>query len=139
MPWTKDDYLVSMKNLNEYVRLKAIDIANAMVTDGYEEDRAIPIAISTAKDWYENASNYEKGQLKKEDLTDHEKSSNSARLQDADVIVDYDKEEKSWKVISKGAKRADSYHKRKEEAVARGKEIVEFREGKLIVKNKGDK
>ena len=55
MPWTKDDYPDAMKNLNEYARLKAIDIANAMVEDGYKEKRAIPIAINQAKEWHEDA------------------------------------------------------------------------------------
>ncbi len=30
---------------------KAIEIANAMVDEGYEEGRAIPIATSQAKEW----------------------------------------------------------------------------------------
>jgi uncharacterized protein YdaT len=54
MPWTKDDYPVSMKNLMAEVRYKAIDIANALLEDGYEEDRAIPIAIAKAEEWAEN-------------------------------------------------------------------------------------
>ena len=54
MPWTKDDYPDSMKNLMAEVRNKAIDIANALMEDGYEEDRAIPIAISQAEKWAEN-------------------------------------------------------------------------------------
>lgn len=54
MPWTKNDFPASMKNLEEPVREKAIEIANKLIKDNYEEDRAIPIAISTAKEWYEN-------------------------------------------------------------------------------------
>lgn len=56
MPWDTSDYPPSMKNLDTIVRRKAIDIANAMVKEGYEEDRAIPIAISQAKEWAEDAS-----------------------------------------------------------------------------------
>lgn len=55
MPWAQDDYPASMKNLEAVIRKKAIDIANSMMDDGYEEDRAIPIAIDTAKEWHENA------------------------------------------------------------------------------------
>lgn len=50
MPWTKQDYPDSMKNLDEDVREKAIDIANTLVEDkDYDEGRAISIAISQAK------------------------------------------------------------------------------------------
>lgn len=139
MAYTKDDYPASMKNLNEYVRLKAIDITNAMVEDGYDEENAIPIAISQAKEWYEDASNIEKSKLKDKDLTDHKKSkSNSARLQDRDVIVEYDHEDKVWKVKSKGAKQADSTFKTKKEAEDRAKEIADNRDSKVISKKKNE-
>jgi uncharacterized protein YdaT len=49
MPWTKKDYPNSMKNLPEDVRNKAIEIANALLKEGYDEDRAIPIGISQAE------------------------------------------------------------------------------------------
>ena len=54
MPWTKNDYPDSMKNLDKKVRDKAIDIANALLDEGYEEGRAIPIAIDKAKEWDQN-------------------------------------------------------------------------------------
>lgn len=139
MPWTKSDYPDSMKNLNEYTRLKAIDIANAMVEDGYEEKRAIPIAINQAKEWYEDASNKEKSDLKEKDITDHKKDENSSvGLKDEDVIVEYSEEDKSWRVISKGAKKADSLHNTKKEAVKRAEEIIEYRDAKIIKKKKDE-
>ena len=54
MPWTKNDYPDSMKNMDESARNKAIEIANKLVEDDYEEGRAISIAISQAKEWYQN-------------------------------------------------------------------------------------
>lgn len=54
MPWTKTNYPDSMKNLSEKVRNKAIEIANALLDEGYDEDRAIPIEISQAEKWAEN-------------------------------------------------------------------------------------
>ncbi|PLT28712.1 hypothetical protein CUU66_17035 [Peribacillus deserti] len=51
MPWNKDDYPNSMKNLDEPVREKAIEIANALLEEGYEDGRAIPIAIDKAKEY----------------------------------------------------------------------------------------
>lgn len=49
VPWNKEDYPDSFKNLNADTRNKAIEIANALLRDGYEEGRAIPIALDRAK------------------------------------------------------------------------------------------
>ncbi|AJH22842.1 hypothetical protein XM40_02195 [Bacillus velezensis] len=65
MPWSMKDYPQSLKNLEEPVKKKAIEIANAMVDEGYEEGRAIPIATSQAKEWKKNASKEEIDQLMK--------------------------------------------------------------------------
>jgi len=42
-----------MSHLPELVREKAIDIANALLAEGYEEGRAIRIAIAQARRWAE--------------------------------------------------------------------------------------
>lgn len=67
MPWSMKDYPQSLKNLEKPVRKKAIEIANAMIDEGYEEGRAIPIATSQAKEWKENASKEDIDQLMKHD------------------------------------------------------------------------
>ena len=55
MAWSKEDYPESLKNLDTEVRNKAIEIANALVEDKHmEAGKAIPIAISTAKEWADN-------------------------------------------------------------------------------------
>ncbi len=55
MPWNKGDYPPSMKkNLDPRVREKAVEIANALLKDGYEEGRAIAIATAKAEEWDEN-------------------------------------------------------------------------------------
>lgn len=54
MPWNKQDYPVSMKNLKPRIRHKAIEIANSLLDDGYEEGRAIAIATAKAEEWDEN-------------------------------------------------------------------------------------
>jgi uncharacterized protein YdaT len=54
MPWTKKDYPDSLKNFDSRIRNKAIEIANALLEEGYEEGRAIAIATSRAKDWNGN-------------------------------------------------------------------------------------
>ena len=51
MPWTADRYPVSMKNLPPIVRRKGIEIANALLAEGYSEGHAIHIAIAQAKQW----------------------------------------------------------------------------------------
>ena len=75
MPFDRRNYPNSMKKLDKEVRDKAIDIVNAMLEEGYDEDNAIPIAISQAKDWANNASKAELKEIRKKDLKDHEKSS----------------------------------------------------------------
>jgi len=49
MPWSKSRYPNSMKNLPPSVRRRAIAIANALLEEGYDEGRAIRIAIARAK------------------------------------------------------------------------------------------
>lgn len=49
MPWDKKDYPDSMKNLDPDVREKAIEIANALLRDNYDEGRAIAIATAQAR------------------------------------------------------------------------------------------
>lgn len=51
MPWSKDDYPASMKNLSAEVRTKAISIANSLLGDGMSEGRAIRIGIKKAEEW----------------------------------------------------------------------------------------
>ncbi|MDN4078392.1 hypothetical protein QYF52_10650 [Paenibacillus polymyxa] len=54
MPWNKHDYPSSMKNLEPRVREKAVDIANALLREGYEEGRAIAIGTAQAEEWNDN-------------------------------------------------------------------------------------
>lgn len=51
MPWNESDFPRSMENLPPEVRAKAIEIANALLAEGYDEGRAIRIAIAQAKRW----------------------------------------------------------------------------------------
>ncbi len=141
MPWNEKDYPTSMKNLEAIVRRKAIDIANAMVKEGYEESNAIPIAISQANEWAEDAGEKDKKELKNKDITKHEDDLNdtSSRLQDRDVEVKYSEEEEKWIVITEGAKRADSKHSRKKEAQKRAKEIAENKGVKVKSYKKSNK
>jgi uncharacterized protein YdaT len=53
MPWNESYYPRSMEHLPPLVRRKAIEIANALLEEGYEEGKAIRIAIAKAKEWAE--------------------------------------------------------------------------------------
>ncbi len=68
MPWNMKDFPASMKNLDKLTRKKAIDIANALLDEGYPDSRAIPIAIDQAKKWDEDASESEKRTFEKEKI-----------------------------------------------------------------------
>jgi len=51
MSWSLDYYPPAMNPLPEDVRLKTIEIANALLAAGYDEGRAIRMAIAAAKRW----------------------------------------------------------------------------------------
>lgn len=54
MPWSTKEYPNSLKNFMAPVRNKAIDIANALLAEGAEEQRAIAIATAKAEEWASN-------------------------------------------------------------------------------------
>ncbi len=51
MPWDENHYPASMSHLPARVRRKAIEIANALLAEGYDEGKAIRIAVAKAKEW----------------------------------------------------------------------------------------
>lgn len=141
MPWDMNDYPDSMKNMDPVLRKKAIDIANALEADGYEDSRAIPIAHAQAQEWFDNASKEEIKSFENEaDPTkkDTHESSGNPDLIDNDVKVFY--EEDVWKVQTVGAQRADQIFEYKKDAVARAEDIAKNRQAKVIVyKQDGEK
>jgi uncharacterized protein YdaT len=54
MPWSETSYPQSWKNFTAEVRRKMIEIANSLLGEGYEEERAISIATAQGKEWAEN-------------------------------------------------------------------------------------
>lgn len=140
MPWNMQDYPDSMKNMDPLIRKKAIDIANAMEEDGYDENQLIPIAQSQAKEWFENASKEEKQAFENEEnpkkTDDHDSSSNEELIEN-DVEVYY--EDEVWKVKTIDAKRSDSTFDYKDDAVKRATDIAKKRNTKVIIyKQDGD-
>jgi len=65
MPWRNGDYPPSYKNLPKPIRDKAVEIANALLTDKHmEEGAAIAIGVKNAKEWYKNHNDENKaGQM----------------------------------------------------------------------------
>jgi uncharacterized protein YdaT len=51
MPWTPQQYPPAMRHLSLGVRLKAIEIANALLDEGHDEGQAIRIGIARAREW----------------------------------------------------------------------------------------
>ncbi|WP_067726422.1 DUF2188 domain-containing protein [Oceanobacillus damuensis] len=136
MPWTMDDYPSSMKNLNEVTKKKAIDIANAMVDEGYEEGRAIPIAIEQAKEWRENASQDEVNDYKQHGKpTQRSKEgkkyeSNPERMEEGEEVVAH---ANGWAVKSSGSQRASEVFDNKDEAIKRAREIAKNKGTSLTI------
>lgn len=133
--WTMSDYPNSWKNLETLERKKAIDIGNAMLKDGYEENDIIPIATKQAKEWYRDATEDELSILKNKKITQHDKNDSAhPKLMNQDVEVYY--EDESWKVKSKSASQASNVYDTKQEAVNRANEIANKRGTKVIKHNK---
>lgn len=135
MPWNMKDYPASMKNLDPLIRKKAIDIANALLDDGYPDDRAIPIATSQSEKWYDDASAEEKKEFQKvkapQKNDTHEHDKNAKKLMNADVQVKY--HEHKWLVISENASQASDTFDKKEHAVERAKEIAKNKNSSVKV------
>ena len=51
MPWNAGYFPSSMQHLSEVTRIKAIEIANALLAQGMDEGKAIRIAIARSKEW----------------------------------------------------------------------------------------
>ncbi|SDB99139.1 Uncharacterized protein YdaT [Terribacillus halophilus] len=137
MPWTMDDYPASLKNLDKPVKKKAIEIANALVDEGYDESRAIPIATSQAKEWHENASKREvKDFMKNDDPTKRDSDashSNPDLIDNAEEVVPH---EEGWAVQAKGSKRPSQVFDNKQDAVKRAKEIAKNKGTETIIHKK---
>lgn len=138
MPYTMNDYPDSLKNMEKLERKKAIDIINALLEEGYDEGRAIPIGTEQAQEWYQDASQKELDELKNEKVTDHEKDPGSQGGKIADNNVEVFFEDDEWKVQTKGAKRPSNTYDNKNDAISRAKEIAENRGAETIVHNKNE-
>lgn len=132
-----DDYPDSLKNLQRVVRKKAIEIANAMIKEGYSEGRAIPIATEQAKEWHKNANDNEINDFDKHGKVKKKSTNNQhARpelMDKAELVVPHDD---GWAVQSKDAKKATKVFENKDDAIDYGKKIAENKNTELIIYRK---
>jgi len=99
-----------MKNLSRSTRAKAIEIANALLEEGYEEGRAISIAIAKAKEYTDSMNN------STNDLTYH--------------LIPHDGE---WAIKKENASRVTEVFQTKNEAIAKANDLVRKNNAKLII------
>lgn len=110
MPWTKHDYPASMKNMPTATRHKAIEMANALLREGYEERRAIAIAQDQAREW----------------ARIHGKDGGAQRVR-------VEPHDRGWAVRSEDAKRPTKVYDRKEDAVKRARSMAQKRRAMMVV------
>lgn len=114
MPWSKDNYPASMESLEEYTRNKAIEIANALLRDDYDESRAIAIAISQAKNWASRRSI-----IQTDGNNQH--------------VVPH---EGRWGILREGNERVSHIYDTKESALEKAKEMARREKVKVIIHRK---
>ncbi|MGV2620567.1 UNVERIFIED_CONTAM: DUF2188 domain-containing protein [Halobacillus marinus] len=142
MPWDTNDYPSSLKNLDTPVRKKAIDIANAMIEEGYKENQAIPIATEQAKEWYENAEEKEINrvtQMSDENLKNRDDDVNNSTKSRPELLDKGEHvmvHEDGWAVKAEGAKQVSNVFDTKEKAIKRAEEIAENKQTSVIIHKK---
>ena len=132
MPWTKNDYPVSMKNLPDEVREKAIEIANALLDDRHmDEGIAIATAISRAKDWAAN-----RGKETKSKTADSRSTDVKQHGEDR-YVIPYGKNK--WAIKNEGAERAEKVFDYKKEAVEQARKEARESNASLTIQKRTGK
>jgi uncharacterized protein YdaT len=123
MPYTKNDYPNSLKNLPTEIREKAIDILNRLLEDKeMDESIAIPTSISRAKDWASN-----RGEPISETDTDK-------KAHGRDIYIS--PHEEGWSVKEEKASKASFVFDKKDDAVDKGREMAKKGNNNLIIHRK---
>jgi len=124
MPWTKNDYPVSMKNLPAEVRNKAVEIANALLEERHmDEGIAIATAISRAKDWAAEHG-------KKTDNPEKSKITDVKKHGQDRIVIPYNKE---WAIKVEGRKKVEKTFHTKKEAINQARQEAKEVNGSLTI------
>jgi uncharacterized protein YdaT len=128
MPWTKEDYPDSMKNLPVEVRNKAIEIANALLEEReMDEGIAIATGISRAKDWAVNHN------LEIEPTSQDSKTTDVKEHGEDRYVIPY---EGKWAVRSESSDRVEKTFDHKVEAVRYGRAAARKSNASLTIQKK---
>jgi uncharacterized protein YdaT len=128
MPWTKNEYPSSMKNLPAEVREKAIEIANALLEEReMDEGIAIATAISRAKDWAANRG------VATEPTSEDAKTTDVKEHGEDRYVIPY---EGKWAVKSEMSDRVEKIFDYKVEAVKYGRSAARKVNGSLTIQKK---
>lgn len=118
MPYSKDEYPDSMKNLNPEVREKAVEILNALIDEGkMNKGMAIATATKKAKEWAE-----EKGLPAENDEEDESGKDLHVRSH-----------EDGWAIEEEDADEAKQVFDKKEYAIERARELARRNHTRLII------
>lgn len=117
------NYPDALKNFSKTKRKKAIEIINALLEDGYDEARAIPIAISQIKKWAD-------------DSTKTKQSENSDLTKADEQVKPHN--HGGWQVIAKDAIKAAKIYHTKKEAIKRAAQIAQNKHTKVQVFNQNE-
>lgn len=107
-----------------------------MIQEGYDESRAIPIAISQAKEWKKNATEKEIENFSARGSVTPSKDSSFARPELMDHAQHVVKHEDGWAVQTEKAKRASEVKQTKQEAINRAKEIASNKGTSVVIHRK---
>jgi uncharacterized protein YdaT len=132
MPWNKNNFPPSMKNLPAEVRNKAIEIANALLagTD-MPEGIAIATATSRAKDWAANRGKETESHVPGSRSTDVKQHGEDR------YVIPYHGDQ--WAVKKEGAEKVEKVFDKKTDAVALGRKEAKEANAALTVQKKTGK
>ena len=129
MPWTKNDFPDSMKNLPKEVRDKAIEIANALLEERkMDEGIAIATAISRAKDWGANHGKQIKSQ------SDDSRSTDVKKHGEDRYVIPYHEQE--WAIKNEGSERVEKVFGNKKEAVQQARKEARNARASLTIQKR---
>jgi uncharacterized protein YdaT len=132
MPWTKNDYPPSMKNLPDVVRNKAVEIANALLDETkMNEGIAIATAISRAKDWAANRGK------KTESKAPNSRSTDVKQHGQDRYVIPHD--DHTWAIKNEGAERVEKVFDSKPEAVKQAKKEARKSNASLTIQKRTGK